>query len=75
MSSKQTATIEACGNGFAVAVGGEIVRTGFVSRGHAAMWAARQRLYERTRRQNCWRQLSAIFGRIQSWPLGPADSD
>lgn len=34
-------------NGFAVAVNGEIVRAGFVSRGHAAMWAARQKIYER----------------------------
>ena len=47
MSSKQTATIESCGNGFAVIVAGEIIRDGFVSRGHAAMWAARQRLYQR----------------------------
>jgi hypothetical protein len=47
MSSKQTATIEPCGNGFAVAVGGEIIRAGFVSRGHASMWASRQHLYER----------------------------
>src|SRR5262249_36964129 len=45
--SKQTATIEPCGNGFAVAVGGEIIRAGFVSRGHASMWASRQHLYKR----------------------------
>jgi len=32
---------------FAVIVDDEIVRDGFVSRGHAAMWASRQHLYER----------------------------
>jgi hypothetical protein len=43
--SKQNAEIIPCDDGFAVAVAGEIVRAGFVSRGHAAMWAARQRIY------------------------------
>jgi hypothetical protein len=30
---------------FAVVVDGEIVRSGFISRGHGAMWATRQGLY------------------------------
>jgi hypothetical protein len=46
MSSKQAATIEPCSNGYAVIVGGEIISDGFVSRGHAAMWATRKGLYE-----------------------------
>jgi hypothetical protein len=46
MSSKQNAEIIRCDNGcFAVAVDGEIVRTGFVSKGHGAMWAKRAGLY------------------------------
>jgi hypothetical protein len=46
----QNASIISSDGGFAVAVDGEIVRTGFVSRGHAAMWAARKKLYQRKRR-------------------------
>jgi hypothetical protein len=34
-------------DGFAVVVDNRIVRDGFTSRGHAAMWAARQKLYQR----------------------------
>jgi hypothetical protein len=44
---KLNARIISSDGGFAVEVDGEIVRTGFVGRGHAAMWAARKGLYKR----------------------------
>jgi hypothetical protein len=45
--SKQNAAIIASDNGFAVVVDGEIVRDGFVGKGHAAMWAKRRGIYHR----------------------------
>jgi len=45
--SESKATIVATDGGhFAVVLDGEIIRSGFKSRGHAAMWAARQKIYE-----------------------------
>jgi len=46
MRSKQTATIEPCGNGFAVAMHGEVLRT-FRTKALACMWASRQKIYQR----------------------------
>jgi len=46
MPTKQTTTIEPSGDGFAVITDGKTIRDGFVSRGHAAMWAARKGLYQ-----------------------------
>jgi hypothetical protein len=51
MTSKQ-ATIVPSDNGFAVVVDGNVVRAGFTSRGMAAMWAARQKLYRGTTRRH-----------------------
>ena len=42
------ATIIETSNGFAVSLNGTIVRDGFTSRGHAAMWATRQKIYQGT---------------------------
>jgi hypothetical protein len=44
--SKHNAKIIPSGNGFAVAVDGKIIRDGFTGPGHAAMWAARQGIYQ-----------------------------
>jgi hypothetical protein len=49
MSPKQNVTINPSKGGFAIYANGEIVRDGFTSRGHAAMWATRQGLYQSTR--------------------------
>jgi len=45
MPAKQ-ASIIASDNGFAVSLDGVIIRDGFVSPGHASMWAKRQKIYE-----------------------------
>jgi len=47
MPTKQ-ASIVKTDNGFAVSLDGVTVRDGFKSPGHAAMWAQRQKIYERT---------------------------
>jgi hypothetical protein len=47
--SKSQATIVATDDGqFAVVLDGEIIRSGFKTRGHGAMWATRQGIYQGT---------------------------
>ena len=48
MSSKLNATIAPSASGWAVVVDGKVLHDGFVRPGHAAMWATRQGIYERT---------------------------
>jgi hypothetical protein len=45
-TTKKRATIQPSDAGFAIINDGEIIRDGFTSRGHAAMWAARQKIYQ-----------------------------
>jgi hypothetical protein len=44
--SKKTAIIAADDGHFAVMLDGEILRSGFKGRGHAAMWATRRGIYQ-----------------------------
>jgi hypothetical protein len=68
--SKQ-AKIISSGDGFAVAVDGENVRTGFNSRSLAAAWAARKGLYRRTTKPTRPTHIPAEFVEECIWRLRP----